>query len=966
MSAASGSHPGAANATSPPSKRDLRSWWKGFKLPSKHQESQVFSEDVQDRVDTALHPLAHVLQMQDAHVTAKASVVSSEAPAVWHLNPAPADKVPDPSPSFFHRRLHASRPAHAIPTVKTKTKEASTDTRSPGIFGVPLRQSITYANVAISLIDENGQSYIYGYVPIVVAKCGVYLKEKATGIEGIFRLSGSEKRIKELKTIFDSPDRYGKGLDWDGYTVHDAANVLRRYLNDLPEPVVPLDLYEKFREPLKGATKQAVGDAEGPQLIDNFDEQGAIIKYQQLITELPPLNRQLLLYILDLLAVFAAKSDENRMNSQNLAAIFQPGMLSHPDHAMAPEEYRLNQCVIIFLIENQDHFLIGMQGTATDEKTKQEIEKGTPPISGPTTPTPNRRSTLGRSASNASAGADSVRRDGKLRRHQSTSSRHSRHDGAVTPNSPGLVATPSSGLGRSNTVPSKKSPHLPAGRFRKDNISPLTSPTGPALTEHITPATPNEQPSPSRSTAPSSLAPPVGAATLAPGSVSGAGRSQERLLELPQEGTPTRERNLQSIFQRSPSGETERRQPNKLKKKRIPGSVNPSAASSTTSLQGAHSAAPSPSVEASNPMDNAPFTIPENSPPPAPAPVAAEAQAAELTARGSHAPHHTSHYPETNLKANKSPPASLHSSFNEGSDMDQLDEPVSISTAEAADSIKEKKRRWRLSRSRKDESGPSPPGVTSPRLGLGSNDRAERSATSIGSSSNRPRKSFTAEGTDVSSGPEVFSLDSLNQERDAQDSGRDEPKGPIGWIRNKYREAKENAEQRRNKSPPADTRQPGGLSAAILPSRGKSLDIRREEPRSTPSQSVPQAPQQPATTSQSTTQSQPQPVAQQATLPQSTSQHTAPQQAAPQPPITQQPPSAPSQPPVDQQQLTPAQQPAQQPVQPPAEQPTEPAQPPPQPQPQPQPPVQQQPSPSTAPFPVTLPTTVEEPEESTK
>jgi hypothetical protein len=47
-----------------------------------------------------------------------------------------------------------------------------------GIFGVPLRQSITYANVAISLVDGEGKSYIYGYVPIVVAKCGVYLKEK--------------------------------------------------------------------------------------------------------------------------------------------------------------------------------------------------------------------------------------------------------------------------------------------------------------------------------------------------------------------------------------------------------------------------------------------------------------------------------------------------------------------------------------------------------------------------------------------------------------------------------------------------------------------------------------------------------------------------------------------------------------------------------------------------------------------
>ncbi len=60
-----------------------------------------------------------------------------------------------------------------------------TETRPQGIFGVPLRQSITYANVAISLIDENGQSYIYGYVPIVVAKCGVYLKEK--GVISVLR-----------------------------------------------------------------------------------------------------------------------------------------------------------------------------------------------------------------------------------------------------------------------------------------------------------------------------------------------------------------------------------------------------------------------------------------------------------------------------------------------------------------------------------------------------------------------------------------------------------------------------------------------------------------------------------------------------------------------------------------------------------------------------------------------------------
>ena len=58
------------------------------------------------------------------------------------------------------------------PTLTCSTVEA------PGIFGIPLAESIRYANVAISLTNEQGESFIYGYVPIVVAKCGVFLKEK--------------------------------------------------------------------------------------------------------------------------------------------------------------------------------------------------------------------------------------------------------------------------------------------------------------------------------------------------------------------------------------------------------------------------------------------------------------------------------------------------------------------------------------------------------------------------------------------------------------------------------------------------------------------------------------------------------------------------------------------------------------------------------------------------------------------
>ena len=45
------------------------------------------------------------------------------------------------------------------------------------------------------------------------------------------------------------------------------------------------------------------------------------------------------------------------MPAANLAAIFQPGLLSHSDHDMTPREYRVSQEVLVFLIQHQDRFL---------------------------------------------------------------------------------------------------------------------------------------------------------------------------------------------------------------------------------------------------------------------------------------------------------------------------------------------------------------------------------------------------------------------------------------------------------------------------------------------------------------------------------------------------------------------------------------------------------------------------------
>ena len=81
--------------------------------------------------------------------------------------------------------------------------------------------------------------------------------------------------------------------------------------------------------------------------------------------ELPALNRQLLLYLLDILAVFASKSDINKMTTRRLAIVFQPMILSplqkDEQNIEDPTFRSLSQRVLEFLIDNQDEFLLELR-----------------------------------------------------------------------------------------------------------------------------------------------------------------------------------------------------------------------------------------------------------------------------------------------------------------------------------------------------------------------------------------------------------------------------------------------------------------------------------------------------------------------------------------------------------------------------------------------------------------------------
>lgn len=682
--------------------------------------------------------------------------------------------------------------------------------------------------------------------------------------------------------LFDSPDRYGKGLDWTGYTVHDAANILRRYLNQLPQPIVPLTFYERCRDPLRSHQAQAVGDMEAQaQDVGDFDHEAAITTYQRLITELPPLNRQLLLYILDLLAVFASKSELNRMTSANLAAIFQPGMLSHPSHDMEPSEYRLSQDVIIFLIENQDNFLVGMSGTAADDKTVKEVQSGVQRQ--PNTPTRLSQAGLGRSASNASAGADSLRKQGGVRRNMSVSSRNSRSSsnvpspGSPAPGSPLAAATGSGGVHRSNTVPSKKSPAIPSARFRNAEPStptstklspgayfstpPRTSSPGskpaPVISETRSPSTPTQTAPNAHSPSSLNSVPEAKESNVRKASRETPPSTEKLSLRTAEHGvtttitsgTPSRDR--KNIFSKSPSSDNERkdvRQPNKLRKKRVPEpSPNASAQSSTHSLvhgapespsnQGFFTPMPTPGAStqvASDPLSSVPTVLASTTatPPSETPPRLGEMD--KLSAFHVSQPS-SSRDVSPALKPSKSPTPSIHSrtSATEDSEAEHTDSGAAAGT---------KKHRWRLSSTAKPSNGKAP--ATLGASQMDSSGVAQKSTSSL-VSEGRPGKSMTVDSHQTQQSTDSEAAKSLgvqnsnngsppSKEKDSVEEK--EKKGPFGWIKAKVAHVKEErkereAEKERAKSPPragsehATSKQSlGSLGAIAQEGRGRSTE----------------------------------------------------------------------------------------------------------------------------------------------
>ncbi|CAO2612650.1 GEM-interacting protein [Lemmus lemmus] len=165
-------------------------------------------------------------------------------------------------------------------------------------------------------------------VPFVVTRCTAEIEHRALGLQGIYRVSGSRVRVERLCQAFEN----GRVLvELSGNSPHDITSVLKRFLQELTDPVVPFHLYDAFIS-LAKTLHADPGDDPGtpspsPEIIHSL---------RTLLVQLPPSNYSTVRHLVAHLFRVAARFEENKMSANNLGIVFGPTLLRPPGGPRTP------------------------------------------------------------------------------------------------------------------------------------------------------------------------------------------------------------------------------------------------------------------------------------------------------------------------------------------------------------------------------------------------------------------------------------------------------------------------------------------------------------------------------------------------------------------------------------------------------------------------------------------------------
>ncbi len=182
-------------------------------------------------------------------------------------------------------------------------------------FGATLAEAVRY----------NAPTDVRVPLPAVVYRCIQYLDTKNAILEeGIFRLSGSNLVIKQLRERFNNEGDINLLTDGQYYDIHAIASLLKLYLRELPSTILTNDLRTQFIA-----------------VTEMTDQKEKMAALGELVERLPQANAALLKYLIAFLIKIIDNADVNKMTVRNVGIVFSPTLnIPAPVFAMFLQNYQ--------------------------------------------------------------------------------------------------------------------------------------------------------------------------------------------------------------------------------------------------------------------------------------------------------------------------------------------------------------------------------------------------------------------------------------------------------------------------------------------------------------------------------------------------------------------------------------------------------------------------------------------------
>ncbi|KAF9204025.1 hypothetical protein BGZ49_005764, partial [Haplosporangium sp. Z 27] len=298
-------------------------------------------------------------------------------------------------------------------------------------------------------------------IPLVVEKCIEAVDERGLDVEGIYRRSGMAAEARQLVHAYDiglHPDLMDDSIYQD---ICSITSVLKQYFRNLPEPLVPYDLYGEFMNAISLPENETK-----PQTFRDLMDRMPIAHYRTMKVLLEHLNR------------VTKRDNINLMNAKNLSVVFGPTLMRSPDPSKEMMDTTHKNMTIEYFINHTSEIFASHEQSSV---SSIEIER-TSTSSIHERPSTSSSNTSASSVSNTHSSTGTVQGPGGTQSQSSTPWRTPNTSNATSPSSSGFPNIP---LQLSRSASSDSTPTTLPGQAPSQSQS--QSPPPPLLPQTYVP-----------------------------------------------------------------------------------------------------------------------------------------------------------------------------------------------------------------------------------------------------------------------------------------------------------------------------------------------------------------------------------------------------------------------------------------------------------------------------------------------